>query len=67
MAIARDIASKSPIAVAGTKHMITYMRDHRVDDGLEYVATWNAAMLQSSDLRLAMAAHMSKQKPEFQD
>jgi enoyl-CoA hydratase len=23
------------------------MRDHRIDDGLEYIATWNAAMLQS--------------------
>ncbi|MCY1513759.1 hypothetical protein D9M68_482730 [compost metagenome] len=51
----------------GTKEMIRYMRDHRVDDGLEYVATWNAAMLQSADLRVAMAAHMSKQKPEFAD
>ena len=67
MAIAQDIASKSPIAIAGTKQMIGYMRDHRVDDGLEYVATWNAAMLQSSDLRLAMTAHMTKQKPEFLD
>ena len=67
MAIAHEIASKSPIAIAGTKQMIGYMRDHRVDDGLEYVATWNAAMLQSSDLRLAMTAHMTKQKPEFLD
>ena len=67
MAIADEIAGKSPIAIAGTKRMISYMRDHSVDDGLEYVATWNAAMLQSSDLRLAMAAHMTKQKPEFVD
>ncbi|KMM86331.1 enoyl-CoA hydratase [Pseudomonas taetrolens] len=67
MDIARVIAGKSPIAVAGTKQMISYMRDHRVDDGLEYVATWNAAMLQSDDLRLAMTAHMTKQKPEFLD
>lgn len=67
MAIAREIASKSPVAVRGTKEMIRYMRDHRVDDGLEYIATWNAAMLQSVDLRVAMAAHMSKQKPEFAD
>ena len=67
MALAREIASKSPIAIAGTKQMISYMRDHRVDDGLDYVATWNAAMLQSNDLRLAMTAHMTKQKPEFLD
>ncbi len=67
MDIAAQIAAKSPIAVRGTKEMIRYMRDHRVDDGLQYIATWNAAMLQSEDLRLAMAAHMTKQKPGFAD
>ncbi|WP_348748364.1 crotonase/enoyl-CoA hydratase family protein [Pseudomonas rhodesiae] len=65
--IARGIAAKSPIAVTGTKAMISYMRDHTVNDGLEYVATWNSAMLQSNDLRVAIAAHMSKQTPEFVD
>ena len=63
--IAREIAAKSPIAISGSKRMIGYMRDHSVDDGLEYVATWNAAMLQSADLKLAMVAHMGKQKPVF--
>ncbi len=66
-ALAGEIAAKSPIAIRGTKEMIRYMRDHRVDDGLEYIATWNAAMLQSADLKVAMAAHMSKQKPDFAD
>jgi len=66
-AIAREIAAKSPIAVAGTKQLLSYMRDHRIDDGLDYIATWNAAMLQSEDLRVAVAAHMSKQKPTFAD
>ncbi|MDT3231768.1 crotonase/enoyl-CoA hydratase family protein [Pseudomonas sp. rhizo25] len=67
MQIAEEIAAKSPIAVTGTKAMISYMRDHTINDGLEYVATWNSAMLQSNDLRVAIAAHMSKQKPEFVD
>jgi len=66
-ALAADIAAKSPLAIRGTKEMIRYMRDHRVDDGLEYIATWNAAMLQSADLKVAMAAHMSKHKPDFAD
>ncbi|MGV8842543.1 MAG: crotonase/enoyl-CoA hydratase family protein [Pseudomonas sp.] len=65
--IARTIAAKSPIAVRGTKEMLRYMRDHRVDDGLQYIATWNAAMLQSADLRVAMTAQMNKQQPEFAD
>lgn len=66
-AIARQIAAKSPIAITGTKQMISYMRDHRVDDGLDYIATWNAAMLQSNDLRVALAASMSKQPARFDD
>lgn len=65
--IARSIAQKSPIAVQGSKEMIRYMRDHSIADGLNYVATWNAAMLQAEDLRVAMAAHMSKQTPQFKD
>lgn len=66
-ALAADIAAKSPVAIRSTKEMIRYMRDHRVDDGLNYIATWNAAMLQSADLKVAMEAHMSKQKPDFAD
>ncbi|QEY58942.1 crotonase/enoyl-CoA hydratase family protein [Pseudomonas sp. C27(2019)] len=65
--IAATIAKKSPIAVQGSKEMIRYMRDHTIADGLNYIATWNAAMLQAEDLRVAMAAHMSKKTPEFQD
>ncbi len=67
MELARQIAAKSPIAIRGTKEMIGYARDHRVEDGLEYIATWNAAMLQSADLQAAMMAHMSKKTAEFAD
>lgn len=67
LALAVQIAAKSPVAIRGTKQMIRYMRDHSVSDGLDYVATWNAAMLQSADLRVAMAAHMARQKPDFAD
>jgi enoyl-CoA hydratase len=65
--IAREIAAKSPLAIEGTKEMIAYMRNHRVDDGLEHVAIWNAAMLQSVDLGVAIAAHMARQRPVFED
>lgn len=67
MQLAGEIAGKSPLAIRGTKEMIRYMRDHDVDDGLNYVATWNAAMLQSEDLRVAVAAQMSKKTAEFKD
>lgn len=67
MTLAGEIASKSPLAIRGTKEMIRYSRDHSVEDGLNYIATWNAAMLQSEDLKVAMAAHMSKKNAEFAD
>ncbi len=66
-AIAASIAAKSPLAVRGTKEMITYARDHSVADGLNYIATWNAAMLMSSDLQEAMMANMGKRAASFQD
>ena len=65
--IAATIASKSPLSIRGTKEMINYARDHSVADGLNHVATWNAAMLVSDDLMTAMMAGMSKQTPTFKD
>jgi len=35
---ARTIAEKSPIAVQGTKNIIDYSRDHKIDEGLTYTA-----------------------------
>lgn len=63
--IAAEIASKSPLAVSGTKEMLNYSRDHTVADGLNYVATWNAAMLISDDLKEAVAAQMAKRPGQF--
>ncbi|MES2295851.1 MAG: crotonase/enoyl-CoA hydratase family protein [Pseudomonadota bacterium] len=66
-AIAATIAAKSPLAVRGTKEMINYARDHSVADGLNYIATWNAAMLMSNDLQEAMMANMGKRAALFKD
>jgi enoyl-CoA hydratase len=65
--IANIIATKSPLSIRGTKEMINYARDHSVADGLNYIATWNAAMLLSQDLQEAAMANMDKRKPEFRD
>jgi 2,4-dienoyl-CoA reductase (NADPH2) len=65
--IATTIAAKSPLSIRGVKEIITYARDHSVADGLNYVATWNAAMLLSNDLQEAMMANMGKRAPEFKD
>ena len=65
--IARSIAAKSPLAIRGTKEMLIYTRDHSVAESLNYMAIWNAALLQSDDLSEAFAAFMAKQNPKFRD
>ena len=65
--IAATIAAKSPLSIRGTKEMINYARDHTVADGLNYIATWNAAMLMSQDLTEAMTANAAKRPAVFKD
>ena len=65
--IAQSIAAKSPLAIRGTKEMLNYGRDHSVSDGLNYIATWNAAMLMSADLEESMAAMRERRPPRFLD
>lgn len=65
--MATEIASKSPLAVAGTKESLLYARDHTVDQGLEQIATWNGGMLRPEDLMTAMQARMAKKTATFKD
>ncbi|MEQ3551385.1 crotonase/enoyl-CoA hydratase family protein [Pseudonocardia nematodicida] len=65
--LAADLAAKSPLALRGTKHAITYARDHSVADGLEQIATWNAGALISADLREAVAAFTEKRPAVHRD
>jgi len=64
-AMAAEIAANSPLAVEGTKAVLTAGEDRSVAEGLDYVAAWNAGFLQSDDLVEAMAAFMAKRPPEF--
>ncbi|KAJ6393208.1 hypothetical protein OIU77_022643 [Salix suchowensis] len=63
--IAEGIAAKSPLAVTGTKAVLLRSRDSSVEQGLDYVATWNSSMLVSDDLMEAVSAHLQKRKPTF--
>ena len=65
--IVATIAAKSPLSIRGIKEMLIYSRDHSVADGLNHIATWNAAMLMSQDLTEAMTAAMQKRPAKFRD
>ncbi|XP_055991647.1 delta(3,5)-Delta(2,4)-dienoyl-CoA isomerase, mitochondrial [Sorex fumeus] len=59
-ALAAEIASKSPVAVQGTKVNLIYSRDHSVEEGLKYMSSWNMAMLQTDDIMKSVQAAMEK-------
>jgi enoyl-CoA hydratase len=67
LAIAHEIAEKSPLAVWGSKEMLNYTRDHSIADGLNYIATWQAGMFFGDDMAEAFAAKQAGRKPKFQN
>ncbi|KAG8448866.1 hypothetical protein GDO86_015803 [Hymenochirus boettgeri] len=62
--LASDIASKSPVAVQGTKVNLVYSRDHSVQESLDFMACWNMSMLQSQDVLKSAQAAMEKKQPK---
>ncbi|XP_069602660.1 delta(3,5)-Delta(2,4)-dienoyl-CoA isomerase, mitochondrial-like isoform X1 [Ranitomeya imitator] len=62
--LATDIASKSPVAVQGTKVNLLYARDHSVEESLNYMATWNMSMLQTEDIMTSAQAALQKKTPK---
>lgn len=67
MATAREIASKSPLAVAGSKVMINYARDHTIRDGLDYIAVWQTGMYSGPHMGEAFRARKDGRAPVFPD
>ena len=65
--MAAVIASKSPLAVYGTKAILNFSRDHTIAEGLEYNALWSGAMLPQEDMAEAMMSNLEKRNPEFKD
>uniref|UniRef100_A0A7S4DN06 Uncharacterized protein n=2 Tax=Lotharella globosa TaxID=91324 RepID=A0A7S4DN06_9EUKA len=65
MAMAKLIASKSPVAVQGTKLALIHARDHSVSEGLQWIKDWNAAMLHTQDIPKSVMGAMTKKAPIF--
>lgn len=67
LGIAREIASKSPLAVWGSKEMLLYSRDHSVADGLRHIAAWQTGMFQPGDMIEAFGSGAEGREPVFGD
>lgn len=65
LALAHEIAANPPLTVQGVKRVLDYAGDHSIAEGLDYVATWNAAFLPSEDLAEALSAFMARREPDF--
>ena len=65
MAIAKEIATKPPLAVYGCKRIITYSRDHTTMDTLDNIAVWNMSMLSPSEMTEAMVSTKQKRQGQF--
>lgn len=65
MGIAREIATKSPVALMASKQIMNYARDHSIADGLAQVALLQGALHHGGDMVKAIEAQKTKGKAEF--
>ncbi|KAF5346447.1 hypothetical protein D9756_010087 [Leucocoprinus leucothites] len=63
--LAKTIVKKSPIAVSGTKKLVSHARDHSVGENLEYTQSWNAHALMTNDMKENITAMQEKRAPKF--
>ena len=63
--LAEEIANLAPLAVQGIKEVANYSRDNGIQQGLEYVAQRNAAVIPNEDMIEAVSAFLEKRTPRF--
>ena len=62
---AKEIASKPPVAIWGTKQAITYARDHSVEHSLRQMGWLQGAIWSNAHVRESMAAMKERRTGEF--
>ena len=65
--VARRIASRAPLAVAASKEMISYARDHPVADAFAMLNALQPGIFDPADIRTAIAAQRAGTQPRFAD
>jgi enoyl-CoA hydratase len=65
LALARTIASKSPLAIAGTKLALNHARDHSTASALEQMTLLQSAIFDTDEMAAAIDAWKAKRSAEF--
>ncbi|MEP7139902.1 MAG: enoyl-CoA hydratase-related protein [Caldimonas sp.] len=65
LALARTIASKSPLAIAGSKLALNHARDHSTDAALQQMTLLQSAIFDREEMAAAIAGWKAKRDPEF--
>ncbi|MCC5813712.1 MAG: crotonase/enoyl-CoA hydratase family protein [Leptospira sp.] len=64
-ATALEIANNPAIVIRGVKNVMNYCRDKSIQAGLQYVASYNAGMLDTKDLRVAYESFQNRKRPIY--
>jgi enoyl-CoA hydratase len=67
MQVAQKIALKAPVAIAATKQMVSYARDHSVAESFTMLNALQPSVFSAADIQAAMIARSKKQVAEFSD
>ncbi|MEO6744535.1 MAG: enoyl-CoA hydratase-related protein [Caldimonas sp.] len=65
MALARSIADKSPLAIAGSKLALNHARDHSTASALQQMTLLQSAIFDTGEMANAIAAWKAKGTPTF--
>ena len=67
LAVAHKIASKAPVAIAATKEMIDFARDHSVAESFAYLNALQPGVFDPEDIARAVAAQKGGAPAQFAD
>lgn len=63
--LCQEIAANPGIVLSGVKEQLNYMESHSPEEGLNYVAVWNSAFLDSEDFRELQSAFRERRRPVY--
>jgi len=66
LALAREIAAKSPLAIAGSKLALNHARDHGTAAALQQMTVLQSAIFDLNEMAMAIAAWKDKRAAQFE-